>query len=460
MKLKRIIGTLLCVCLLLAMAAIPAGAKSCDCGEVVQIFMDGFGSALYYNYGTPEQEEAGMARTENLAFNIGRAFRGAGRSVWERSWAPLASSLGGLFTGIMGHLAMDGQGRSVEPITNHWRLDPAQDHRESPQYNFNYDFRIDPYEAASQLNEFVEAVCKTTGHSKVALTGHSEGSIVCMTYLKVYGTRRIDTFMLINGAWQGLTLVGEVLTKKFAISGASVTNFIANNDDGSGNLELAMRLLRGSHLLDFLEPLGEGVLDVMGDQIYDETLLPLFGKMPVLWAFVPQEFYPEARKLIAGQPEYAQILAKADKYHSEVQAQAGKLLKNAQARGVKVAIIASYGFNPMPVSQNSAYQCDTMIDTAYEAGFATAAPIGKTLPDVDSTSRVSKYRSPDGIFDASTCILPDQTWFVKDCKHSSGPMHELRQWIIHSKKQPTVWSNPDFPQYLVNVEGKAVALKG
>jgi len=430
----------------------PVEAKTCNCGEIVQIFMEGFGSSLYYDYGTPEQRRAEMAETDNLAFGIGRLFRGVRHGLWQRSWDPVAGGISSLMFNIMGHLAMDEQGRSIAPISEQWRIDPEQDHRERPEFRFHYDFRIDPFEAADQLNEFVEAVVKATGHSKVALTAHSQGAIIIMTYLKMYGTKRLDSFIMINGAWQGLTLVGELFTGQFGISGASVTSFIANGDDGSGNLKRAMALLRDSRLLDFLEPWGEDIIDKMGDQLYDETLLPLFGSMPIIWAFVPSEYYPEARKLLVGKPEYRQLLAKADRYQNEVQSQAGKLLKNAMAKGVKVAVIGGYGFSPTPVTKNATYQCDSLIDTSYATGGATSAPIGETLPPSNS-----KYRSPDGIFDASTCLLPDQTWFVKNVEHSAGPSRALRQWIIHSKKQPTVWDNPEWPQYLINVEGKAVA---
>jgi len=450
MKFRQVLCVVLCIAMLLAASVIPAQAKACGCGEVVRIFMDGFGSTLYYNYGTPGQVEAGMARTDDLAFGIGRLFRGAGLSVWERSWDPLANGLGTLFMGIMGHLRMDLQGNSVEPITNRWRIDPRQDHRESPQYTFHYDFRIDPFEAAKQLNEFIEAVVKATGHSKIALTGSSEGAIVTMTYLKVYGLKRLETLILLNGAHNGLTLVGELFTNKFALSGPATANFIADMDDGSGSLKLAMRLLAISRALDFTAPLGRGIMNAMGERIYADTLIPLFGQMPILWAFVPTEYYPEARKLLSD-PKYATLLAMADKYHKEVMSQADALLKNARAKGVKVALISHYGLHPIPVTRNSTYQCDGLIDTDFEASGSTSAPIGQTLPPSDS-----KYRSPDGVVDAATCVLPDQTWFIKGAAHESGPSRALRDWIIHSKKQPTVWDSEEWPQYLVKVEGKAV----
>jgi len=458
MRIKRTLSIFLCTCVLLTAAHIPAWATSddCGCGEVVQVFVNGFGGALYYNYGTPEQTEAGMARTDSLGQGILQLMRGVALGVLRRSWDPVASGIGALIFSLMGHLQMDLDGRSVAPITSHWQLNPEQNHTGQPNYDFHFDFRIDPFEAAAQLNEFIEAVCVATGHKKIALTGCSEGAIVAMCYLREYGARRLETFILLNGAWQGLTLVGELFTGGFALSGAAVTDYLSDLDDGSGALKTAMSVLRGLRLLDFLTPLGEGIMENMGEQLYAETLIPLFGQMPILWAFVPASYYPQARAILSGDPKYAGLIARSDRYHNEVQSQAGKLLKDAQSDGVRVAVIAGYGKHPLPVTRDASYQCDSLIDTAYASGGATAAPLGQTLPPTSA----AKYRSPDGILDASTCILPDQTWLIKGCGHEMGPSRELRQWIIHSETDISVTANPAFPQYLVkDSEGKGVSQK-
>jgi len=108
-----------------------------------------------------------------------------------------------------------------------------------------------------------------------------------------------------------------------------------------------------------------------------------------------------------------------------------------------VAVICAYGKAPIPLLSDTTYQCDMLIDTSYSSGGATTALMGQTLPPGGS-----KYRSPDGLVDASTCVLPDQTWFIKYNGHQFLPSFELRQWIIHSKSYPTIRSNPQFPQYL------------
>jgi pimeloyl-ACP methyl ester carboxylesterase len=452
MKIKRSIVFLLCL-VLAAIVALPvtakAPAKACACGEVVQVFVDGFGQPLYYNEGTPEQAQVELANMDQLEAKLPDLFAGAGKTLWNLSWDPLADSIIDIVYAIMGHLQMDGDGNSVAPITSNWHINPQQNHTKQPHYYFGYDFRIDPFTAATQLNSFIEALCLHTGHGKVALQGHSEGAVVVMTYLKMYGTKRLDSFLLVNGAWQGLSLVGELFQKKVTLSGPAVVAYLNNFDEIDSRLKAALNLLESSSAVNgTMSFLGRATLNTVGLRIFEQLLMPLFVTMPAVWSFVPAEDYAKARELIAHDPQYAKLLATADRYHNEVQTQAARLLKGAQADGVKVAVLCSYGYNPIPIGPAD-YQCDTAIDTAREAGGATTALLGQRLP---LEAGEQKYRSPDGIFDASTCILPDSTWFIAGNKHNFWTSNDLRMWIIHSKAQPTVWQNPKFPQYLRRTE--------
>ena len=452
MKIKFSCSALLCVCLLAAALALPAsaaGATPCDCGEVVHVWVEGFGSSLYYNEGTPEEIRAEQFVTDNIMSDLPGVFTGAAKTLQTLSWEPLAEGLSDVFLGIMGQWQLDEYGNSIAPLSSNWKIDPEQDHRTQPKYNFRYDFRIDPFDAAAQLNEFIETLCKQTGHSKIALIGESQGACTAMTYVKEYGTKRLDSLVIINGAWQGLTLVGQLFTKQFDVSGPALVNYLSNGDDG-GLLPAGLDVLRAAGLLDFVSPLSHVLYRVLAPTVFPRALLPVFGQMPAIWTFVPDEYYRDAVNAILGNdPKYDVLRARIDKYHYEVMTQAPALVKKAMKDGVKVSIIASYGMAPMPFTPDSAYQSDGLIDSAREAGGATYAPLGQALPPSDS-----KYRSPDGVFDAATCLLPDQTWFIKYNDHDAGAGRDLIQWIIHSKKQPTVWQNPDYPQYLQRTEDK------
>jgi len=279
-----------------------------------------------------------------------------------------------------------------------------------------------------------------------------------MTYISVYGTRRLETVILANGGWQGLTLAGQLFAGELALDPRAIANLIADMDSGNGVVRVLAEVLYASRLLAFTPALGNFLADNLMDPLFETTLVPLLCTMPAIWAFVPPEYYEEAKKVLGDDPKYNTLKARADRYQREVMVPGSALLKKAKANGVKVAVVASYQWAPIPVTKDSFYHSDRLIETARAAGGATIAPFGQTLPDAASSG--SKYRSPDNIIDASACALPDQTWFVKYNWHNPDCMEDLRQWIIHSKTTPSVFSNPDFPQFLQRTEdGRAVPLQ-
>ena len=454
---KCFFAVVLSLAMLWAVFCVPAsGAAKCACGEVVQVWVDGFGQALFYDEGTPEEREAGIVRTDGILPSLKWVALGGALSAAYRSWLPFAGGLGQVLYALMGHLRVDEHGRSVEPIGSHWVIDEdqAKGHRERPEFWFRYDFRMDPFELAAQLNEFIEALCRKTGHGRVAVTGHSEGANVVMTYLSAYGAKRLETVILANGAWQGLTLAGQLFTGELALDPRAIANVIADQDSGNGVTRAAAELLYASHLLDFTPALGEWIAGELMDPLTRTTLVPLLCAMPAMWAFVPREYYGEALKVLGDDPKYDELKRRAGRYQREVMARGPALLRKAKADGVKVAVLASYQFAPVPVTKDAFYHSDRLIETARAAGGATIAPLGQTLPP-----GASKYRSPDGIIDAATCALPDRTWFVKYNWHNPDCMEGLRQWIIHSEGVPSVFASPEFPQYLMRTEGgKAVPL--
>ena len=191
MKIRRFAAVVLSLAMLWAVCAMPAGASAasgggaCGCGEVLQVWVDGFGQALFYDEGTPDEREAGIIRTDGILPSLKWVALGGALGLRYRSWLPVAGGIGQILFGLMGHLRIDEHGKSVEPIGSHWVIDENQvkNHKDEPEFWFRYDFRMDPFELAAQLNEFIETLCGKTGHSKIAITGHSEGTNVIMTYV-------------------------------------------------------------------------------------------------------------------------------------------------------------------------------------------------------------------------------------------------------------------------------------
>lgn len=63
-----------------------------------------------------------------------------------------------------------------------------------------------------------------------------------------------------------------------------------------------------------------------------------------------------------------------------------------------------------------------------------------------------KYVSPDKKIDASACLLPDHTWFIRDVAHRSMPegINSLFEAILDHEGYMTVFDDSAFSQYLSN----------
>ena len=422
---KRTISLLLALCLTFALA-MPAFAETtsntepCDgnCGHVVQVFVRGFLRELYYDYGTDAQREAFLLL----------------------------------------HLLMTDQGESRLPIDKFWQhSDFAEDHRQMdlPEYEFLYDYRMGAEEIASDLNDFIEALCDATGHATIALTGMSQGTSIVMSYVAVYGTDRLETLILINGSYQGDVMLGELLINSWGLSIPATLNFIQSLLPPSAIVAALFDVLRNLPLMNLKTRSSGEVAGPLCRWLYNIFIMNLIGHIPAIWTFVPDGFYKDLAMPRLDADKYENLRNLANWYFDNVMDEIPNLLEDALAAGVKVAIIAAYGKAPIPLTGNATYQTDMIIDTANMSGGATCAPVGQILPP-----STSLYRSPDGIIDAATCIQPNRTWFIKYNGHDFLPSEALRQEIIYHNGDFTINTMPEtYPQFLrLTDEGGTVPL--
>ena len=61
-------------------------------------------------------------------------------------------------------------------------------------YKFRYDWRLDPYETAARLREYIDYMKELTGFDTVSLVGFSQGATVLNTYLTTYGYEDLEQF--------------------------------------------------------------------------------------------------------------------------------------------------------------------------------------------------------------------------------------------------------------------------
>ena len=96
-------------------------------------------------------------------------------------------------------------------------------------------------------------------------------------------------------------------------------------------------------------------------------------------------------------------------------------LTAAKNSGVKVCLICGYNVQRTPLVTLWRSTSDGTVDTKYASLGATCGNTKEPLSEDYVNALADRtYLSPDHMVDASTCALPDCTWFVRDWLHCNG----------------------------------------
>ena len=294
-------------------------------------------------------------------------------------------------------------------------------------YFYTYDWRLDLNEIGDGLDAYIDAIKKRTGAKKVDLIGESEGGAVLAAYLDRHGKdKEIDHLTFLNAAFAGVdvtALYNGDLTSDVDDAGLFLYRLGQAFEGGKFNEVIAIAAVLTNFLL---RNVSDGWNNLNAEpakkQLYDTVLKPLIGNIPVLYEFIPYEDFDEYMAHVVETgflKKNSGVYKKVQAYHKTM----GRLtqnLKNAEQNGIDVAVLANYGFPGLPLTSKSKGMTDLLIDTKYASAYATCADYGKTLKATKArtTGAKAKYFSPDKSIDASTCALPEDTWFVKNINHT------------------------------------------
>jgi hypothetical protein len=461
---KASLSILMALFLLTASLGVAAKAEDCNCAQTPRVSIHGIGDTMVRNAATPEAQDIGVADTSHAKEMILPIAEKLLAAVALRSWDKAEQALSILAYNLFGQMQCDETGESINPISNHpVPPDPKQDHKVNHDYPFRYDWRLDPMENARELNDYIQQVKEVTGHKTVDLIAFSEGGLVMIAYLAQFDSVDIDQIITVMSAHNGLTLVGKLFNKQLNVGGDLAAEYIrryVGEDSGPMSLlSAAMDVLEQAGLMRQVEKAVEILIKNVTDQLFEDTLLPLFGQWPALWGFVSEEYYDSAKKtMLHDTVKYAALIKTIDNFHNNAQVKADALLQQAAKDGTKVSMIAAYGFPTQPFTEdNLSYAADGLIDTARESSGATCAPHGAFLPQ-DYQQAVAdghNHVSPDWKVDASTCLFPEQTWFLKNQVHFTWSFDGFIDFLVTSRNQPTVWDNAAYPQFMTRLQDKS-----
>ena len=325
-------------------------------------------------------------------------------------------------------------------------------------YVYGLDWRLNPMDVADELNAWIQHIKEVQGCDKVSIAGISMGGAMVSAYLAKYGTDDVSNVTMISAAFTGLSYVGELYQGHVQIDEDGLYNML-NAALGADTLS---RIFGSTGLVKQVIALIDDLYAAEQDRIFTECLVPAFGYNPGMWSFVPSENYDAAKEFMFAHMDSTDaqnvLSAKLDAYHL-AQANVEQTLKNAKAAGVNVAITSNYNFQIAPVAATAKQTSDQVIETVHTSGYATCANLGETLP---ASVKDGKYVSVDRVIDASTCFLPDNTWFIKNMQHvgfdNSQNQCKFYAWLMTTDKQVTVNSNSDYPQFMLyNDETKVLS---
>ena len=492
---KKIISVLLALCIIFvstpfALAYNTEPTVTCD--DPV-IYIGGDSDRIYYNNDTQSfriddifglAEGAEDNKVTEAAFNILKPFilEGIAFGKWDNYYAAVEKEIGEMFEPIMldenGNVPEDSDSGIGKEATaaNQWAMTHNLADRNGKYsekaYKFNYDWRLDPIELADNLHEYIEAVKTATGHSKVSIDCKCLGTNVVLAYIQKYGTGSLKGVGIDVATSNGADFLSGILSGDFGIDGNSVVRLISDievfEDDFSVSpiVTSTIELLANTGVLDTLSAVArKTIYDKIEYGIISALATSTFLTMPCYWALVSTEDFDDALVYVFGEEgskkreEYAGLIDKITVYNETIKKNVDDILLSlkepaSDGKTVNLCIISKYGTQMVPMLKDGSILGDQYVSAKNSSFGATTSTVYDTLSDEYIAQREAagfgKYISPDKQIDASTCLFPDYTWFIKGCSHGfySTQERDLILSVIDAVRQLEI-GDFDWTQFIV-----------
>ncbi len=390
-------------------------------------------------------------------------FEGLLQDNWEPFYEAIQTEVSSYFGDILldengepsngSHISQSNVDQNIQRMNTDFKAERG--YYDRGDYRFWYDWRLDPMVIADQFHEFIQGIKKTTGSDKVSIICRCLGTHVVCAYLTKYGTDDIYGVGFDGSVCMGAEPISEAFSGKFKVDMSSIERIMI---DGNyfGLLDLdpfilaCVELINRSGLVDLYVGVKKVTLYEKLVKGVTSALVLSAISYPSYWANVKYSDFDTAIDYVFGeegsekQIKYAGLIEKITNYNETVKKNIPTLIKSLPEKGVKVGIISKYGSQMIPTCQSATMIADSFTSVTSSSFGATTGTIYDTLSDeyiaAQTEKGLGKYISPDKNIDASTCLLPDYTWFLKGVKHSNWTYAEdmLLMTVVTSETQLTV----------------------
>ncbi|MBR0349752.1 MAG: alpha/beta fold hydrolase [Clostridia bacterium] len=324
---------------------------------------------------------------------------------------------------------------------------------------FTFSLFGDAMASADNLDKYIDMVLEKTGAKKVNLLPISLGGTIFTAYAEKYtDTDKVNAVVNVVPVLNGTQVVSDMYQRDFNLDGEywyrDLFPIIIGEFTEYGSMI-------GSLVNLLIRALPADVNASMITSMYNVLLENLLINTPQMWAMVTREDYPELAEKYLGDAEHAPIRAMTDAFY-RAQMNLEDNIRTMVDNGIEINIISGYSLHTGEARYNffqlmgDSFEVngDGIIQVESTTLGATAALPGEQLPADYKQAIDSEYSyiSPDRELDASTGVLPDNTWYFYNMNHedtaNNAPVINLALALLYSDEVDDVHTNPEkFPQF-------------
>lgn len=477
-KIVKKITSLLLILILAFSLAVPSAVSASENKNYPVIYISGYGRDLFKEAGNPNSEQiypvsVDLEATLKNAITpfLTELANGYATGNWDKYCDEIYNAVAPIFEKVVlspDGTAKDGSGRG-EKLSGKYL---SKTRFSAGEVNLPYDWRLSVETSAEMLSQLVDEVKKHQKVDKVNIVARCLAGNVLSAYLQndKDAAKDVNKAIFFIPSTEGANIIGSIFAGKIVLKADSIDTYAeeilkykkAIEDPAITDLLTVMlTILEQAKVLglgmDFLQ---DG-LENIKNNIIPRLIRSTYGSFPSFWAMVPEMYFEDALRFVYNTPElqeeYKGTIELAKSYYNNVQKQSEATLK-ALSKDIDIMVISKYNLPLPPLFADCNNMSDGVAETTYTSFGATTSQYGTSL-SADYIASISeenrKYLSPDEKIDASTCLFPDKTWFLKNSYHDHFPdsVDVLLETML-TTNDITVFTNETYPQYLDSeVEG-------
>lgn len=438
-------------------AADDETAYTADCPY---IFVHGFmGSTVYKDPTDPDSDPVWPPSGDDIKTAVKRGIPAFIKLAFTHNWDKFGDEAVSIATDLFSASFLPPDGTASNGSGVRWEYPKPETITANSQLSFRYDWRLSPLDAAAGLNDFINYVLDCSGAEQVVLECHSYGGVVATTYAKLYGTQKVRSWAYNSTAVYGETYNGELFTGQLTFDAKALTEYLDGVFDHNKNeklLDFLFKVLYKTGITGLACRIVNKLSEKIGMKKLSQGIIPMFGGWLSVWSMIPDDMIDDAYDFVFNYvwdddpTDRSGLKEKIAEYNEQIRPYKTETLRQIN-NDANLYVFTRYGYSGMFLTPSWNNETDTLIDVKNASFGATTALHGEELSKDYLQGVEAEYVSPEKNIDASTCLFPEQTWFIKNLSHSEGSyaLDEMIKILLYNDGQATVKSYSNYPRYML-----------